>query len=263
VNAGAITPASPDVPPLGCLLRDWTLSAREVVRMERPRRGILLDLDDTLYPREEYIQSGLLAVARHVEEAFGLAAVDAFATMAAARRDGRGGQELQALCDAHGLPAALIDDLVQVIRAHRPVLRLPRVTAAVLARLRTEEWRLAIVTNGLPAVQRAKVTALGLLPLVDHVIYAEECEPGGKPAAAVFRTALQRLGVPARRCVAVGDDPRCDILGARAAGLRTVRLRMPGRAVAVRDEADAVIETLEELPRLVSHLLDLVTPDAA
>jgi putative hydrolase of the HAD superfamily len=265
VNAPAVTATAPDASPLGCRLGDWSVAAREGVRAEPRRRGrgILLDLDDTLYAREEYVQSGLLAVARHVEERVGLPAVDAFRTLTAARREGHRGRELQALCDRHGLDRLTVDELVAVFRTHRPVLRLPRATAAVLARLRADGWLLAIVTNGLPPVQRAKVSALGLAPLVDHVIYAEELAPGGKPARGVFRAALQRMGLPARRCVVVGDDPRCDIGGGRAAGLRTVRLAAPGATVAPHDEADAVIDTLEALPRVVAYLLDMVTPDAA
>jgi putative hydrolase of the HAD superfamily len=258
-----MTPAAPPSP-LGCRLRDWDLRTKEAVASacSAPRRGIVLDLDDTLYPREEFVQSGLMAVARWVEEQHGVTALDAYATMAGARREA-GGAELQALCAKYGLATALVPVLLTVFRTHQPVLRLPRVTGEVLGRLRTDAWRLAIVTNGLPAVQRSKVAALGLAPLVHHVIYADEHRPGGKPAPAVFRTVLQRLGLPAARCICVGDDPECDIAGARRAGMKTIRLLTPHRSVAPGSDADATIVSLEALPEVASGLLDQVRRDAA
>ena len=86
-----------------------------------------------------------------------------------------------------------------MIRRHEPALALGSVAAAVLAQLRADGWRLGILTNGLPATQRAKVEALGLEPRVDAVLYAEEHAPGGKPSRAAFDAALNALGVPAAR----------------------------------------------------------------
>jgi putative hydrolase of the HAD superfamily len=263
VNVAAAFPipdASPALPVAG-----WHTMAGRFVRpvAARRRRGLLLDLDDTLYPREEFVQSGLLAVARHVEERYGLPALDAFATMSLARHDGRHGAEFQAMCAKHRLSPELIPALVEVFRAHRPVLRLPRRTADVLRQLRAQQWQLAVVTNGLPAVQRAKIAALKLAPLVDLVVYAEEHSQGGKPAPGPFRAALQRLRLPVGRCICVGDDPKSDIAGARALGMKTVRVRTGAFHVDPRDDADATVDTLDALPGVVTALLDMVRSSAA
>jgi len=44
-----------------------------------------------------------------------------------------------------------------------------------------------------------------------------------------------RLGVLPTNAVCVGDDLRCDIYGARAAGLRTIRLKLPAGLPAIAD----------------------------
>jgi putative hydrolase of the HAD superfamily len=124
-------------------------------------------------------------------------------------------------------------------------------------------WRLAILTNGLPPVQSAKVAALALAPMVDHVIYAEAVARGGKPDPAAFSEALNRLDLSAERCVAVGDNPLTDIMGARAAGLRTIRVARPDVTVPPGCEADLVIDAIETLPRVAGGLLETVTFDAA
>src|SRR5207245_9293005 len=47
----------------------------------------------------------------------------------------------------------------------------------------------------------------------------------GKPAPDFFRHALERLGTPAERTVAVGDDLEGDVLAAQALGLTGVLVR--------------------------------------
>jgi putative hydrolase of the HAD superfamily len=249
---------------LGCRLHDWNLESRDYTGgTAKVCRGLILDLDDTLYPLEHFVQSGLMAVARHLEDQHGIAAMDAFATMSAARCGKERGFELQAVCSRYCLPNDLVAGLLHVLRAHRPLLRLPRETASVLTSLRDAEWRLVILTNGLPAIQRAKVQALGLDRLVDHVVYAEEHASGGKPAATAFREALRRLGVPVFEAICVGDDLVRDIAGARAIGLRTIRLITPGAVSQPGIEADATIESLTVLPDVAASLLDGVRTDAA
>ncbi len=258
--------------PLGCQLRDWSIDARETARRNAFARGIIVDLDDTLYPHEAFVHSGLMAVARHVEESKAVAAMDAFAVMTSVRRQ-HGGRELQALCSHFGWDEQDVPGLLAVYRGHLPNLRLPRASADVLARLRDDGWRIVVLTNGLPLVQHGKVKALGLGPLVDAVIYAEEHATGGKPAAAAFQAAMNAIGLAARQCVCVGDDTTCDIAGASAQGIRTVwldagsRRRDSGWAERSPDRGrtvvpDVTIASITELP-LVLAQLTMVTTDAA
>src|SRR4029453_15601114 len=127
--------------------------------------------------------------------------------------------ELPARSPAHGRPEGRIRAWVEVIRRHEPALALGSVASAVLAQLRADGWRPGILTNGLPATQRAKVEALGLESRVDAVLYAEEHAPGGKPSRAAFDAALAAVGTPGNCAVFIGDDLVNDIHGARAAGL--------------------------------------------
>lgn len=217
-------------------------------------RAAIFDLDDTLYEREQFVQSGFAAVADDLERRFQRPSPGVLATLKLARLRGSAGRELQALCADHGLPDSLIPELVNVIRRHEPVLTLGSIASAVLAQLRTEGWRIGILTNGLPATQRAKVHALGLAARVDSVLYAEEHAPGGKPSRVAFEAAIAAVGVPASRAVFVGDDLMCDIQGARAAGLSTIRVVDAGRARRGEGDADA-LATLDEVPAAAERLV--------
>jgi putative hydrolase of the HAD superfamily len=250
----------------------------------RSRRGLIIDLDDTLYPRERFVRSGLAAVAQHVNQHYGIAIEDAFAVMTRALAHGHAGAEMQALCARFDLPVAAIGTLIDVFRAHTPTLFLADEAAQTLRELRSQGWALAILTNGLPSVQFRKVAGLGLSPLVDEVVYAEEHAPGGKPSAAPFRAALRALDLDAGDCVCVGDDPARDVRGARALGIATIRLARPATSAQVRlqpdstsanvesglsrierptDEADVVIDSLRQLPEAAALLLRTVTADVA
>jgi HAD superfamily hydrolase (TIGR01509 family) len=181
----------------------------ERIGHESRRRGIILDLDDTLYPRERFVGS-------------------------------------------------LHDDVSDVLHA-----------------LRTAGWRVAVLTNGVPSVQFRKIAVLGLASLVDDIVYAEEHVAGGKPAAAAFTAALRALELDAEHCISVGDDLLRDVRGARALGIRTIRIARPGvihpnAAVALpgatppsREEADMVIDSLRQLPEAAGLMFDTVTAHVA
>jgi putative hydrolase of the HAD superfamily len=218
-------------------------------------RAIVFDLDDTLYPHERFVQSGFATVARYVATVWGIPADAAMRTLHGAHESAARGTELQALCQEQGLPDRIVPELLSVHRHHAPALWLDAAVRATLVRLRQDGWRLAILTNGLPAVQAAKIAALGLSGLIDHVVYAHEHAPDGKPAVACFAEVVRRLDVAAADTVFVGDDPVRDIGGARRAGLRTIRT-VEHRARAVRSDADAVVTRIADVPAVASFLLE-------
>jgi putative hydrolase of the HAD superfamily len=219
------------------------------------RRAIIFDLDDTLYPHERFVLSGFATVARYVATVWGTPVDAALATLHRARQSAARGTELQALCREQDLPDRIVPELISVHRHHAPSLWLDDTVRAALVCLRQEGWRLGILTNGLPSVQAAKVAALGLGGLVDHVVYAHEHAPDGKPALACFAEAVRVLTVAAGDAVFVGDDPVRDIGGARRAGLRAIRT-VEHRARAVRSDADAVVTRLADVPAVASFLLE-------
>jgi putative hydrolase of the HAD superfamily len=216
--------------------------------------AIVFDLDNTLYPHVRFVHSGFSAVARAVARRFDLNASDVYARLRTAHDMGARGSELQRLCEWFGLNDALVPDLVQIIRNHQPDIWLSHDVRDVLATLRTRGWRTAVLTNGLPSTQAAKVRALGLPELVDRVIYADEHGRGGKPTPEPFLATLNALEVAPQNAVMVGDDRINDIEGARAVGMRTILLTR-GDTPAHDGGADAVISELADLPRLALELV--------
>jgi putative hydrolase of the HAD superfamily len=223
--------------------------------------AVILDLDDTLYPHVQHVHSGFAAVATYVDRHFGVPAKDAYAALRHAREAGSRGSELQKLCEVTRLDATIVPDLLREFHAHRPQLWLRHDAAAALRMLRETGWRTALLTNGDPSIQAAKVRALSLEALVDHVVYASEHAPGGKPAREPFLETLSRLQAAPHEAVMVGDDPVNDIEGARALGMRTIFLARPGRPH--HAVADAMVRLLSDVPQVASVLLGLEMSHAA
>ena len=118
-------------------------------------------------------------------------------------------------------------------------------------------YRLGVISNGLAVKQWEKLINLGIHHFFDVVVTSEEvgCE---KPEARIFNLAMQRLGVSAEECIMVGDRIATDILGAKAAGMRTVWVRKGKHSKleprSKEEKPDAVIgdivELLDVLPEL-------------
>jgi putative hydrolase of the HAD superfamily len=90
----------------------------------------------------------------------------------------------------------------------------------LLHALRRRGLLTAVVSN-FDARLPVLLEGLGLAPLLDAVVLP--CEARAlKPDAAIFATALERLGVAAPEALFVGNDAQRDLQGARAAGLRAL-----------------------------------------
>ena len=235
--------------------------------MPRETRALVFDLDDTLYPGQRYLQSAFAAIAAHLARRSGLNRARTVALLGRAlETDGGPGHECDRLITACGLPAEWLPELVAVARAHHPVLRLSVITRRVLATVRPG-WAIGIVTNGRPEVQALKIRALGLGPLVDTVVYASEHGTGlGKPDPQPFLEIARRLDVDRSRIVFVGDNEARDVAGARAVGMRTIRVTTWTRqtwASTAQSEADTVVRSLASVPAAADALVSLGARHAA
>ena len=113
------------------------------------------------------------------------------------------------------------------------------------------DYRLGVVTNGAPELQRAKLEAAGLDGYVETVVCGGYQTPA-KPAAEPFAVALETLDASVDRAVHVGSALSTDVAGARAAGLRSVWVP-DAEAVPERSDPDPVPEyTLESLAELTA-----------
>lgn len=113
-----------------------------------------------------------------------------------------------------------------------------------------ERFRLGIVTNGIPDVQRVKLGNAGLTERFDTIVVSGELGCG-KPDPRIYAVALESIGARPEETIMVGDNFRKDVAGAQDVGIRGVWISagMPSPDPSVTPFL--VIETLAELPGLL------------
>ncbi len=115
---------------------------------------------------------------------------------------------------------------------------------AVLARLRSQGVRTAILTNGPSDGQRRKLRATGLGDAVDYVAIGEEIG-FSKPSPSAFHRVVERFSLSNADSLMVGDSPELDYDAALTAGLAAVLLDREDRH---RHTGRACIRSLDALP---------------
>lgn len=215
---------------------------------ERSRgvRGVLFDLDDTLFDHNHATISALAELcavepaflawpaeelrARHsaMLEELHTEVVAGRVSLDDARHE-RFRRLLAAVSDA-AHPAARPMQLAHCYRnaykqSYRPVAGAPDLLKA----LRDEGVAIGIVTNNLTAEQQLKLERCGLDSFIDALITSEDAGIA-KPDPAIFVKALDRLQVRASDAVMVGDAWATDIEGALAASIRPVWFNWRGQA---------------------------------
>ena len=124
------------------------------------------------------------------------------------------------------------DDLVALEGAREVVITLE------------EEYRLGLITNGHPELQRRKLRAIDLPDVFETMVFAGYETPA-KPDPEPFRRALSAVDAAPEEAVYVGNVPAVDVAGAQAAGLRAAWLADADCRPDPRPEY--VLESLHEL----------------
>jgi 2-haloacid dehalogenase len=146
--------------------------------------------------------------------------------------------------------APLTDEaLARLMDAYLRLSTYPEVGGA-LAALRRSKIRLAILSNGSPAMLRPLVKNTGLREAFHAVLSVDELEIY-KPAPAVYRLAVEKLGVP-KSTIGFVSSNCWDACGAKSFGFTTFWVNRAGAPLDELGAApDHVIASLAELPPLV------------
>jgi putative hydrolase of the HAD superfamily len=233
-----------------------------------PIRGVLFDVDDTLFDYSTAEELGVLAHLR----AQGL--LDQFPSPAAAVALWREIMETQYgrflageltfaaqqrertrqfLSHIGQNPLSMSDreasDWFAAYRVHRDAAWAAFPDAEPVLRKLAPEYRLGIVSNSSLDHQRHKLEAIGLLPYFGTTLVCSDQHGAAKPAPSIFLAGCRLLGRQPQEVAYVGDKYVLDAEGARAAGLHAYWLDRAntGSGKAITDGI-RVIRALDELP---------------
>jgi putative hydrolase of the HAD superfamily len=115
-----------------------------------------------------------------------------------------------------------------------------------------KSFKLALLTNGAPDIQGAKIDGSKLASFFETVIISGDLG-FGKPDRRIFELVLQQLKVAPHEAVMVGDSLNRDIAGAQAAGIATVWINRHRRTLSENHPIpDLQLTSLHDLPTLLT-----------
>jgi HAD superfamily hydrolase (TIGR01549 family) len=180
-------------------------------------KAILFDLDDTLYDLRSYWSGRLHQALDDILARYAHFDRDTLIRLAIAEKVYI--ERLPAFLRSQGVDDETVIAAAQEIFQRDWFARLVLYddAAHTLEALRGH-FKLGLVTNGPSRTQRPKIEQFKLADYFDLIIVSEEVGVA-KPEPAIFKIALDRLGVAAHETLFVGDSPEFDLRGAAAAGM--------------------------------------------
>jgi putative hydrolase of the HAD superfamily len=219
--------------------------------------AIVFDLDDTIYPEEQYVLSGFASVDAWLKAEFKIHGFLEHANQIFGRgiRGNIFDQALVSLgvkCDPE-----LIQRLVQVYREHSPNISAYEDAKWALDHF-LGQYKMGLITDGYLVAQRNKVKALDIEGYFDTIVFTDVYgRENWKPSLVPYTIAMQELGCAHQDIVYVGDNPSKDFFGAKKLGWLTVQVsRTEGQYCNVQVpednySADFCIESLTDLTNIL------------
>ena len=159
------------------------------------------------------------------------------------------------------LPASEVNLLVDVFSQHE-VGSIPQTHAEAIHQLRASH-PIGIVSNvwSPSSVFESALDRVGIRDLFAVRVWSSDCL-SIKPSPRLFQKALDAFRVDAARTLYVGDNPRRDIVGAKAMGMGVVWIENPTRPLTPEiPEPDLIISDLTQLAKATSNERTAEQPD--
>ena len=181
----------------------------------QPIKGVIFDLDDTLYSEKQYVRSGYKKIGEF------LGRDDAADKLWAYFKEGK--PALDAYLAETGGECKKAECL-RVYREQMPEITLYDGVKEMIRELKGKGIKVGIITDGRPEGQRNKLKVLRLDEMVEDIIITDEL--GGiqfrKPNDISFRIIQNRWRVPFEQIIYVGDNPNKDFQAPKQLGMRWV-----------------------------------------
>ena len=200
-------------------------------------KGVLIDLDDTLYPFDEPESKALKATYRKVKKTLAVSFEDFLADYHAEwdeafRRLGHVPVahhrfmiflhmlEKKKVPYAYALAADMHDTFFKTVFS---CMKPDKKALCFLKECRRQKIPVCVVTDLFAMIQIQKLKALKMMRYVDFIVTNDEIGVD-KPHPLMFKTALKKMGVRAKDAIMIGDSIHKDIDGAKALKIKTYQV---------------------------------------
>lgn len=188
------------------------------------KKLIIFDLDDTIYPEQQYNLACYKAAANKFIEDY---SIDLYPYIEKQFKE-RNYQNLFSLAIANEnidcSEEYIYNVLVKTYRSYRPKLKPYEGFMRYIERLK-KNYKLAIITDGPLDTQRSKIKALGIASYFDLVLCSSELGNNvKKPSSEPYEYVLKMLGVHHRDSVYIGDNVKKDFIYPNFSGMHSIHL---------------------------------------
>lgn len=213
----------------------------------RKYKGILLDLDNTLYDYPPMHKAALDTVLAEISRVIDVSTATLEGMYCRAQAVGK--QRLEGKAASHSRILYIQWMLESLgIFSYRFALDLENLywntfldTMTLLPGmeefLRRAMLPICIVTDLTATIQMRKIIRLGIAPQVRFMVSSEESGVE-KPHPFIFWCAVRKLGLTPEECVMIGDSYEKDILGAVGAGVDAILFRAASDALALQSKPE-------------------------
>jgi len=200
-------------------------------------RGILLDLDNTLYYYDICHTKGLRVAARYIQKKTGMSFIEFKRRYEVARKKTKG--MLGEVAATHSRLLYFqhfLEDYYGKTKFRESLkmetlywndfflhMKLRPNAEDFLHQCKKSGIRVCIVTDLTTRIQMEKIKYLGIAEYIDFIVSSEEVGEE-KPNKKIYLIALKKLGLKNKDVLLVGDDDTRDVWGAKAVGIRAINI---------------------------------------
>lgn len=216
--------------------------------------AVIFDLDYTLYDTEQFFSGAFNEIAAHMSKKHSLDKKTTYKRL------------IKIWKEKTSMYPFLFDDflketghltelnnIIQIFNNYCGKLEAYPETTVILQNLKSQGYRLGLVTDGNVERQKRKIRLLGLKNFFEVIIFVRNLGYF-KTSSMPFRKALKKLNETPKESFCVGDNPALDFEGAKKAGMKTIRvLGGEFKELPTNKYVDYEINSLKELLEVVSN----------
>ncbi|MGZ7119993.1 MAG: HAD family hydrolase [Methanobacterium sp.] len=221
-------------------------------------QAIIFDLDDTLYPEQQFVISGFSHVSNYLSKRYDFEQGFIFDILINDFKNGIRKKNFNILLKKLDLEDELLEEIIICYREHQPSLSLYSDAKNSLNTL-INKFKLGMITDGYYDTQQKKIEALQIEEYFDIIIINDISKGISKMKKEPFVKALDNLGVEPEETIYIGDNPQKDFIKSNELGIITVRIKRENseycKIIADGDyEADYIISNLLELNEIIKRI---------
>lgn len=215
-------------------------------------KWVIFDLDNTIYDHALFIKPALRRVAHYLSKESKISAPKIYkkAMTLWEQKSSMYPFLFNDLCKEFGINGD-IKKIVAIFNETKPKLKPFEGFLSVINKIRKNEYKVAIITDGNSFRQRNKIKQLGITRLFDKIIFTADIK-SSKLEKDPFLKIDKSIN---DQSFFVGDNPDLDFQGACLLGIRTVRVKSGEFKKRPKNEyIEFEIRDLKQLPQIILHI---------